>query len=220
MNSILANNATDLAISVNTPDNWPFDAVVQKVATRKVGASGLTKSSVTVNRNSLISGVCNEFRSAFPSMFAKRDDKGNIIGEGKDAHAMRLTEEWLDKVIYHVDAFLDARYEEFTKNDCSVSNTRFVHRSSKKDVILRHTLIRDEIIALQEQKLGIMLYMGETKRQLDKINKQASVLSEKTEERRVKLEKRLLKETESFNDILLKIASQKPAEAVIKTVAQ
>ncbi len=208
MNQVLATNATNLTISTNTPENWPFAEIVVKVATRKVGASGLTKSSVTVNRNALISGVCNEF----PSLFAKRDDKGNIIGEGKEANATRLSGDWYDKVVQYVDEFIDKRYESFTKNECKVSNTRFVHQSAKQDVILRHTLVRDEVIGLQEQKFGINLFIGETERQIAKINKQSAVLSEKTEERLQKLEKRLVKENISLSKILERIASIKTVE--------
>lgn len=207
MNNVLTNNATSLAISSNTPENWPFAEMVAKVASRKVGASGITRSSTTVNRGALISGVCNEFRSSFPTLFSKRDDKGNIIGAEH-----RLTTEWLDKVVFHVDEFLDKRYEEFTKNDCKVSNTRFVHQASKADVILRHTLVRDEVISLQEQKFGIGLYIGETERQIKKLNSQQSVLSEKTEERLKKLEKRLANEQNSLSKILERIASVKAVE--------
>lgn len=211
MNNVLSNNATDLAVSTNTPEQYPFAERVAKIAARKVSASGLTTRSMSINRGGLISAVCADFRATFPSLFAKRDDKGNII-EG----SMRLSEQWLDIVVKHVDEFVQAQYEAFTKNECKVSNTRFVHQGSKKDVILRHTLVRDEVIALQEQKLGIMLFVGETKRQMDKLNNQSTPLNAKQEERLQKLEKRSTNENNTLNEIMAKIAAQKPAEAIIK----
>lgn len=215
MNNVLAQNATDIAVSASTPENYPFAERVAKIAERKVGASGLTRSSVTVNRNALMSGVCADFRNTFPSLFAKRDDKGNII----EGQVNRVPDKWYDVIVKHIDEFIDNQFERFTKNECKVSNTRFVHQGAKKDVILRHTLVRDEIIALQEQKLGIMLFIGETKRQIDKLNNQSVPLNEKQEERLQKLEKRQVKENETLNEILAKIALQKPAEAIVKTVA-
>lgn len=204
MNSVLANNATDLAIGTNTPDNYPFDEKIIKIAARKTGASGLTTSSVTVNRNALVSAVCKDFRDTFPSLFAKRDDKGNIIEA-----INRVPEQYYDKIVEQVDLFLEKKFEEFTKNDCKVANVRFVHQASKKDVFLRHTLVRDEVIDFKQRLLGIDLFIGETKRQMLKINAQQSVLSEKTEERLKKLEKRLVREEETRNALTIEIAKQR-----------
>lgn len=205
MNTVLANNASDLAISTNTPENYPFAERVAKIAMRKVSASGLTTKSFSVNRGALISSVCVDFRSTFPSLFAKRDDKGNII----DGTVTRVPESFYDVIVTHVDEFIQEQYDSFTKNDCKVSNTRFVHQSAKKDVFLRHTLVRDEVIGLQEKKCGITLFIGETKRQIAKLNAQQSVLSEKTEERLKKLEKRLVKEQETLDGINIEVAKQK-----------
>jgi hypothetical protein len=204
MNNVLSNNASDLAISTNTPENYPFLERIVKIAARKTGASGLTIASVTVNRNALVSAVCKDFRDTYPSLFAKRDDKGNII----DA-INRVPEQFYDKIVEQVDLFLEQKFQEFTKNDCKVASVRFVHQASKKDVFLRHTLVRDEVIDFKQRLLGIDLFIGETKRQINKVNSQQSVLSEKTEERLKKLEKRLEREMETRNALAIEVAKQK-----------
>lgn len=204
MNTIATNNATNLSVSTNTPEQYPFEERIAKIAARKTSTSGLTVSSVTVNRNALISSVCRDFRDTFSSLFAKRDDKGNII----DA-INRVPEQFYDIIVTKVDLFLDTEYEKFTKNECKTSNVRFVHQANKKDVFLRHTLVRDEVIDFKQRLLGIDLFIGETKRRIAKINGQASVLSEKTEESLKKLEKRLEREMETRDALSIEIAKQK-----------
>lgn len=204
MNNVLANNATDLAVSTNTPDNYQFDERIAKIAARKVGASGITVSSTTVNRNGLVSAVCKDFRDTYPSLFAKRDANGNIIDS-----INRVPEQYYDVIVIKVDEYLEKQFEKFTKNECKVSTVRFVHQSAKKDVFLRYTLVRDEVIDFKQRMLGIDLFIGETKRQIAKITSQQSVLSEKTEERLKKLEKRLVREEETRNAFSIEIAKQK-----------
>ena len=196
-------NATLNAPSVVNVNDFDFGASVKRCAERKLGANGLTTKSHTLNRAKLVSSVCADFRNHYPALFEKRDDKGNIVPD-----SLRLPEECFNKAVIAVDSFIDAAFEEFKTNADSLVkvSTRFVHKAKQKDVILRHTIQRDEVISLQQKKMGILLFIGETERQIAKINDQKTVISEAKMERLKKLEARLVKETETLNAINAQIA--------------
>lgn len=196
-------NATLNAPSPVNVNDFDFAASVKRCAERKLGSNGLTTKSHTLNRAKLVSSVCSDFRNHYPALFEKRDEKGNIIPE-----SLRLPEEYFTKVVAAVDSFIDSAFEEFKTNADSLVkvSTRFVHKSKQKDVILRHTIQRDEVISLQQKKMGIILFIGETERQIAKINDQKTVMSEVTMERLKKLEARLVKENDTLNAVNQQIA--------------
>lgn len=205
-NSAIAPSVSLVSPSVSRIEDYDYLAAVRRVAERKLGSNGLTTSSHTLNRSKLVSSVCADLRSHYPQLFDKRDAQGNIIPE-----SVRLPEEYFNKVVNAVDSFIDASFESFKSNaDQLVKvSTRYVHKAKQRDVVLRHTIQRDEIVSLQSKKMGITLFIGETKRQIDKINAQSAVLSEVTMERLKKLESRLIKENETLNAINQQMAQMK-----------
>lgn len=210
MSNALAQSATDLALSSTPEAEFDFHLSVSRVAAKKLPANGLTTYSVLTSRSKLISAVCQDYRSHYPSLFDKRDAQGNRLP------VERLPEEIFGKITTAVDNFIQNEFNKFLSNPDELvrSSVRFVHQAAKKDVVKRHTIIRDEVIALKEKRMGIELFIGETKRQIDKYNSQKSVLSEVTEERLQKLEKRLGKETDTLNHLDEEIAKQKTVSPV------
>lgn len=205
MNNTLSNNATSLAVSSVSMDDFDFLASCKRCALRKLPANQLTTVALTMGRSKLIAAVCSDFKSHYPSVFEKRDSSGNRVP------SERLDETTYERVSKAVDAFLEEQFSVFTshKDELVKVSSRFAHLSGKKDVIMRHTIQRDEVISLKERRFGITLFIGETERQIEKYNKQSAVMSEVTMERVKKLEKRLVKEQETLANIDLQIAQQK-----------
>lgn len=205
MSNALAQNATDLAISSTPPDSYDFLLAVKRVADEKLPANGLTTFKVVMSRSKLISGVCRDYRGHYAALYDKRDEQGNKIP------AERLPEDIYGKITSAVDEFIQGEFNKFISNPDQLvrSSSRFVHKSAQKDVVRRHTIIRDEVISLKEKRFGIELFIGETKRQIEKYNSQKTVLSEVTEDKLRKLEKRLAKEQDTLNHLDEEIAKQK-----------
>jgi len=203
-------NATLNAPSICSIESFDYALSCRKCAERKLGTSGITTGSHTLNRQKLISSVCADVRNSYPGLFNKRDDKGNIIPE-----SLRLPEDVHGKICEAVDSFINKAFDAFLKapDELVKVSTRFVHLAKKHDVVLRHTIQRDEVIALKERKLGITLFIGETKRQLDKLNSQRATWSELTAERVGKLEKRLEQETVTLAKLEEEIAKQSTLQA-------
>lgn len=211
MSNALAQSATQLAQSTSGPDSYDFMSRLTELAKRKLPTNGLTVSSVTMSRSKLISGLVEDYRSHFANLFPKKDSNGNDIKPNE----RRIPTETYDKICSIVDEFCQAKLDEFMGNPDEVvkSARRFVHKAQQKDVIIRWTVQRDEIISLQQRKLGITLFIGESNRLLDKYNNQKSTWSEETAERVLKLEKRLKNEEATLAVIEMELAKQKAITA-------
>jgi hypothetical protein len=198
-------NATLNAQTTQPIESFDYAMAVSKAAERKLGINGLTTSAHTLNRLKLVSSVCASVRNAYPSVFAKRDEQGNILPESS-----RLPEDIYNKVCVAVDEYIGAAFDKFkaSPDELVKVSTRFVHLAKKQDVILRHTIQRDEVIALKERKFGIVLFIGETERCLAKLNEQRSTWSEATFERVAKLEKRLALEQKTLERLTTEISKQ------------
>ena len=209
-NAVLAPSASLVAASGPTGGMESFDISlsVKRCAESKLPAHGKTTAAFSLNKSKLVSSVCADIRSHFPSEFGKRDSQGQLIPE-----SLRLPADIHAKVVSSVDDFIDTQLAAFKniQTDSWKVSSRYVHYANKKDVGLRTTMIKDEIISLQYRKCGIELFIGHTTREIAKLNKQKTVMSEKTEERLRKLEKRLVAEQLTLETLELEIAKQKGA---------
>lgn len=194
------------AVSSPSIENWDFHARIPVIAARKVGTNGITISSYEMNRNKLVAAGVAEFRDHFTSVFVKRDDKGNIIPS-----SLRLPSEYYDKIVAAVDAFIKVKMDEFLNNPDQLApvRQRFVHQAAKHTVIVRHTMVSNEIVSLQKQHLGINLIIGETKRLIRKYDDQKATWSSEVCERVAKLEAKLAKEELTLAKLDEEIAKQK-----------
>lgn len=197
-------NATLNAPSVCNVEDFDYSASVKRIANRKTSGAGI--ATINLNKSKLVSAVCSEFRAHYPQLFDKRDEKGNIIPA-----TLRLPEEYFNKVVCAVDTFHAEQFDVFNKFADQVTSykSRFVHKANVKEVFIRHTLVRDEIVSLETKLTGINAFISTTERDIQKINEQKSVLSEKTMERLKKLEKRLEKENATREEIKAQLASVK-----------
>jgi len=208
MSQIIVPEVSKLTISpANGPEGYDFHARVPTLAQRKLG-SVKTTASLELNRNKLVSALCADFRSHFTSIFEKRDEAGRIIPA-----SMRLPDEYYQKAVEAVDAFIKKQFDSFLSNadQLGTYNVRFVHKVAQKDILLRHTIRRDEIIAIKERIVGINAFISDTERLLDKYNKQQSTWSEITADRVAKLEKRLVNERNTLAHLQEEMAKQKTA---------
>jgi hypothetical protein len=196
----------ETAVSSIPMEQWDFHARIPKIAARKVGTNGITISSYEMNRNKLVASACAEFRDHYTALLVKRDDTGNIIPA-----SLRIPSEYYDKAVSAVDAFIKSKMDEFLDNPDQLApvRQRFVHQAAKHTVIIRHTMVRNEIVSLQKQHLGIVLLIGETNRLIKKYDAQKAEWSTETCERVNKLQARLAKEELTLAKLDEEIAKQK-----------
>lgn len=195
----------EIAISSPEMSSWDFAARVPVIAQRKVGSNGLTISSYEMNRNKLVTALCAEFRDHFTAVLVKRDDKGNVIPS-----SMRVPSEYYDKAVTAVDAFIKSKMDEFLSHTDQLqpAKQRYVHQASKHNVFVRHTLVRNEVVSLQRQKMGIIHFIEETRRIIAKYDNQKAEWSSEVAERVNKLQKRLAREEETLAEIEKNMAMQ------------
>lgn len=168
MSNAITQSATAIATSTVSVDDFPFATVVAKYATRGDKIKGNTKDVRSLKRNKLISGVCAIFRDHYPSLFAKRDDKGNII----DA-TQRVPAEYYDKIVEAVDLFIANSLAEFCKDTLEFTR-RHVHKSKRHIFVEVRTAKDEQEIDWQQQHLACVIAIGNVNRRitdLDKANK-------------------------------------------------
>ena len=200
----MSNTIESTSVSTSV-ENYDYQLRLAILAKRKLPSNGITTSSVTANRQKLISALAADYRAFFPGMFGLRDQQGNVIPA-----TQRLPEEIYTRVCEEVDKFIDNVFMSFRSNPDEVTkvSTRFVHKAKQHDVILRHTITRDEVIDLKHRAFGITLFIGDTKRRLEKYDEQKSAWSELTAEKVAKLEKKLASETATLAKLEEEIAKQ------------
>src|SRR2546429_3816569 len=71
MSNALAQNATDLAVSGQSEENFDINACVRRNAERT--AKGTTRERQFLQYNKLISTCCADYRSHFPAIYGKSE---------------------------------------------------------------------------------------------------------------------------------------------------
>lgn len=165
MSNAVAQSTDRLALSTCSVDDFDFSAAVRKFATRGDKVKGNTKDVRSLKRNKLISGTCAVFRDHYPSLFAKRDEKGNII----DA-TQRVPSEYYDKIVTAVDDFIAVSLQEFCKDTMEFSR-RHVHKAKRHIFVEVRTLKDEQEIDWQAQHTACTISIGQVNRRIADLDK-------------------------------------------------
>lgn len=150
--NVLAQSATQLSVSNVSSPEWTelnFNASVLKVAERK--AKGITVERWMLKRNDLVSGVCADYRAHFAAMFGKTD---------------RLPSDVFSKVETAVDKFLSEKLAAVNGLNVLSQRKYFFHSEKQMEVTQRVTNTGENKLALQEQHLGITIFITQAERRL------------------------------------------------------
>lgn len=161
MSNVIAQSATQLSVS-NHGKDWTeveFQACVQRAAERT--AKGTTRERLMLNRSKLIHSVCEDYRSHFPERFGKRDVNGVIL------HPLsRLPTDEFNKVEKAVDEYLNTQLHRINALNCISFRRAFHHNASQQSISERVVATGENILSLQEQKLGVTLFITTCERKL------------------------------------------------------
>lgn len=176
---VLAQSATQLSVSNNDEANYDFAKTANDAAAKQ--AKGVTRERKMLNRQKLIQQVCADFRMHFAEIYGKTE---------------RLPSDVFAKVTEAVDATITAALREV--NHANVIGYRRAFHHDHKNMLIteRVTLVGENQITLQEQKMGITLFIGQAEKRLKEL--QAKKTPDYEREKEVKATLMKLEVTKQF----------------------
>ena len=165
MSNAIAQTSNTVALSTCSVDQFDFAAAVRKYATRSDKIKGNTKDVRSLKRNKLISGVCAVFRDHYPSLFAKRDDKGNIIDQ-----TQRVPAEYHEKIVLAVDEFITKSLAEFCQDTLEFTR-RHVHKAKRHIFVEVRTAKDEQEINWKDQHCACVIAIGAVNRRIQDLDK-------------------------------------------------
>ena len=187
MNTAIAQSATDLALSTNGEANYDFRETVKRVATR--AAKGLTRESRVIKRNTLITGVCQDYRLHFAAVYGKSE---------------RLPSEVFTKVEQAVDEWITSSLGLVNANNAVSVRRAFAHKANDLKFVERVIVTGENELSLAEQKLGVTIAITAAERRLREL--QSKKTPDFDREQQVKVMIAKLENTKNF--VLGEIAHQ------------
>ena len=150
MNTVLAQSATQLAVSNSvSEDAFPFQERIKMAAERQ--AKGVTRERQMLNRNKLISALCADYRAHFAAIYGKTD---------------RLPSAVFEKVETAVDNYIAEQLNRVSKHNAISFRRAFHHDFNQQKVTERVVATGENELSLQEQHLGVNLFIGQAERKL------------------------------------------------------
>ena len=150
MNTVLAQSATQLAVSNSVnEDAFPFQERIKMAAERQ--AKGVTRERQMLNRNKLISALCADYRAHFAAIYGKTD---------------RLPSAVFEKVETAVDNYIAEQLNRVSKHNAISFRRAFHHDFNQQKVTERVVATGENELSLQEQHLGVNLFIGQAERKL------------------------------------------------------
>lgn len=145
----IGQNATDLAVS--GPGELDLNALVAKVATRKVKPKGLTEASINLDYSTVFSAVCAEYKS-----FSGIERKA------------RLADEVVNKIDEAIRAFQETKLKRFNE-DLVAYRCFAAHKASEARFVRAETIRRESAMDLKEQHLFCGIAITEAQKRVDKL---------------------------------------------------
>jgi hypothetical protein len=196
MDTVIATNnqsATLNAVS-NPKANWieqDFILSAQRCAAR--AAKGVTKEQHMLNRAKLIKGVAADYRSHYPAIY---EQGGKLPSE-----TFAMVEKAVDKVI--LSHIADVTPENI------VSKRKYHYFNSKLNTVTeRVTLTGENIVALKEQRFGLICFIEQAKKRIANIELKPVVDNEKLQGAR----EQLLRYQMALDNVDKEIAAQNSAK--------
>jgi hypothetical protein len=150
----LGQNATDLAVSPTQEQDYDFAACVKRNAERT--AKGTTRERHELRYNKLISACCADYRSHYPMIYGKTERLPTDIHSKIEEAVTNFVQNQLNRV-----------------NVTNVVNFRrgFHHNEREMEITDRITTVGENKLTLQEQLLGVNIYINSANKRLDDLMK-------------------------------------------------
>lgn len=164
MSNAIGQSATQLATSVAVlPEAYPFDVRLNKIAQQKLGSSGITLERQMLVRNKLFSALCADYRAHFCQIYSKTD---------------KFPQEVVDAIHKAVDSYITSQLNKVHTQNV-ISYRRAFHHNYNKSMVTERVIVTGEnLISLQEQHLGINLFIGNANRRLTDLDKAGRLTDE------------------------------------------
>lgn len=150
--NVLGQNATALAISPCSEENWQFDASAERAASRQ--AKGLTKERFMLNRQKLIAACCADYRAHFAEVYGKTE---------------RLPSAVFEKIEAAVDGVINKALALVHAGNAQSVRRAFAHKANDMKFVLRTVATGEDDISLKEQLFACNLAIGAAEKRLDEV---------------------------------------------------
>ena len=178
MSNAIAQSATQLVVDTHSEDNYDFGLAAVTAASRQ--AKGLTRERWTLNRQKLIASVCADYRGRFAAIYGRTD---------------RLPTSVFVKVETAVDSVVNKLLSAVNTANAVSMRRSFAHKPADMLICERVTAVGENSLTLQEQHLGVNLFIGTANRHLNDLIKVGGKLDQ---EKQVKAQIMRLELTKSF----------------------
>lgn len=143
-------NATLNAPSNNvTETQYPFDERLKTIASRQ--AKGVTRERQALNRNKLVTACCADYRAHFAAIYGKTD---------------RLPSAIYEQIETAVDTYIANQLAQVNKHNVIAYRRAFHHNFNGQEITERVVVTGENKLTLQEQHLGVTLFIGAAERKL------------------------------------------------------
>jgi hypothetical protein len=151
MSNAIAQSATVLAVS-NSVSDWDELTFADrtKLAAERT-SKGTTRERRMINRNKLVSAVCADYRAHFAALYGKTD---------------RLPSEVFEKIQTAVDKYIVSTLNLVNPLNAITYRRSFFHNAKEMEVTERLQNTGENKLTLQEQHLGINLFIGAAEKRL------------------------------------------------------
>lgn len=192
MSNALSQNATDLAVAGQPEETFDFVACVKRNAERT--AKGTTRERQFLQYNKLISACCADYRSHYPAIYGKSE---------------RIASEVFAKIDKAVTEFIQAQLNRVSVSNVVGLRRGFYHNVKQMEVTDRITSVGENKLTLEEQLLGINIFITQSNRRLDDLMKKPTPDYDREKEVRAQIMRLMV--TKDF--ILGEIKTQNDAKA-------
>jgi hypothetical protein len=189
MSNAVAQSATELTKTNNGEQNFDFALSTKNAAARQ--SKGVTRERQMLNRQKLISAVCADYRTHFAAIYGKTE---------------RLPSEIFAKIDEAVDAHLATMLATVNHTNVISHRRAFYHNSRDLMVTERVTNTGENMLTLQEQHLGIVIFITNAERKLKAL--EAKPTPDLDAEREVKASLMKLNITKQFIEGEIKTQSE------------
>jgi len=154
MSQALAQSTSKLAESPVQLEEFPFGEVLVKLASQQ-SAKQAVKSKLKLNRQSLCDTLKNEYVSRYPQIYPDKHVELSV---------------W-KQIVEQVNLFLAKQFGKIHAGNVTSSTATYVYdkKSETNPVKLRHTLIGEDELTLQQQHCNIVFIIADAEKALLKV---------------------------------------------------
>jgi hypothetical protein len=149
MSNATAQSTSELTKTGQSEKNWDYAASVARAASRKT--TGITREAHNLRRQQLVDSCKADYRAHFASVYGKTD---------------RLPTDIFNAIELAVDTFITSQLGRINAANAISFRRGFYWAEKDMSVTERVTAVGENKITLQEQKLGIVIFIAQAKKRL------------------------------------------------------